>query len=100
MPKESQDWKEQTPAFYQFTEVGQELVGVLVAIGMIPIRDTEVKTYTVEHSPGNLAKFLGGVALDTIMENVQIGQEIKLQYTGKEKTAQGYQVKKFRLWTR
>ena len=97
---EKDGWREQTPEFYKFSEAGQELIGRMVATGSIPIRDTEVRTYTLEVAPGQNVRFLGGVGLDAIMETVPMGQEIKLLFTGLEKTSQGYMVKKFRLWVK
>ena len=100
MSENRKPWNEQTPEFYQFTTPEQELVGVLVSRGMVPMRDAEVLTYTLEVEPGKRVKFLGGVSLDSMMEPIEIGQEIRLIYGGKEKTSTGYQVKKFRLFTR
>ncbi len=91
-------YKERTPQFFQFKEEGDEIEGVLLGVSDTVVQENDTKRYTVQTVDG-LNAFLGGTQIDALLEGVEVGTQIKLQYTGTTKTASGRTLKQFRLWT-
>ena len=96
---EQKDWQEVSTDFYRFEKVGDTVQGVLVIKDIQQMRDTEVGRFEVELTEGGKRiAFLGGVALDRLMEHVSVGKQIKLVFQGKVKTTGGTEVKTFQLF--
>jgi len=93
-------WKEITPDFLSFDTKGQFLEGELVGYSELRIKNVPVKKWGIRKiSDGVVTGFLGGVALDPMLEAVPAGTVIKLEYDGSVKIAGGYSVKTFKLYT-
>jgi len=99
MTQNNEGWQEVTPEFYEFKEAGQELIGILSDKSVVNIRGTEVNRWTFNTKDG-MVSFLGGVALDPMLERIEPGTLVKLVFTGVQPTAKGTQVKTFRVFVK
>lgn len=92
-------WKEITPDFMSFTVKGQSIEGELLGYSELRIKEVPVKKWSIlKLSDGIATGFLGGVALDPMLEAVPTGTTIKLEYEGNVKLDSGYSVKQFKLY--
>ena len=92
-------WKEITPDFMSFETKGQSLEGELMPYTELRIKDVPVRKWGIKKlADGVVTAFLGGVALDPMLDAVSTGTVIKLEYDGSVKIAGGYNVKTFKLY--
>lgn len=91
------EWKERTARFVRFEKEGDTVEGVLTSIGQVEIRGEPINRYIFETQEGNVA-FLGSVQLDSLITTDDVGAIMRVIYQAREKTAQGYQVKLFKVY--
>ena len=97
--KEKEDkWKEVSIDFHQFTQDGDELIGELVDKDSLTIRDAEVGKYTLLLADGKKVAFLGGIQLDPLMADIDVGTKVRLSYLGRVPTSSGMKVKTFKVF--
>ena len=95
MPK----WREVTPEFYTFTEVGESIEGTLLVAGSVEINGADVSKYTVQRLEADeQVSFLGGKNLDGLMEQLKVGDTFKLEFQGVKRTRSNRNVKTFKLY--
>ncbi len=102
MPKQSKQqpndgFEEISIDFHRFEKENDMLEGEVVGKDTITIRDADVGKYTIQSPDGKRTAFLGGVQLDPLMEDVEVGDTIRLIFMGKQKTSGNTEVKTFKL---
>ena len=93
-------WKKASPDFVQFEEVGQHYAGKLISKGVVNFPNGDVGRYTLEDDEGNLIAFLGGAVIDRVLDTIEIGTDVYVEYTGDERTAANQTVRLFDVFTR
>lgn len=75
------------PDFFKFDNVGDEVVGKLVDVGVSD--QYKFGLYTVEQPDGSLLRFHGSAHLDSRMKQIQIGETILVKFMDLEKRPKG-----------
>ena len=86
-------WKEKTAEKISFSDKGMVITGKIVSVG--DAGRLEVKTYTMDTDDG-LITFLGNTVLDKVLPD-ELGQLVRIEYLGDQKSSGGYNVKQFKV---
>lgn len=97
------EWEEVVEAqseVFVFENAGDTLIGVLKDIKS-DVGENNSKLYKIEKSDGSLVAIWGSSVLDSKMSEIEIGQELRIVYGGKKKSANGNrQYKDFSLFSK
>lgn len=91
-------WREVSIDFHRFTKEDEELVGELIDKDTLTIRDAEVGKYTLLQADGKKVAFLGGIQIDPLMADIDIGSQVRIVHLGRVPTTSGMQVKTFKVF--
>lgn len=87
--------------FFQFNNPGDTLTGRLIGKDTTVMRGgNRIGKYTLIKKDGSRVAFLGSVKLDEQLKCVGNGQEVYIQYTGKEKLDGGNEMNTFRVFAK
>lgn len=111
MPKTERDWSEAPPAnaefedvtsdFVKFDEIDKAIEGFLIAKGSQTMRNGIVGKYEIERPDGaGIVSFHGTNDLDDKLARLDVGDYVRITYTGDTKTAAGQMMKQFRVQRR
>jgi hypothetical protein len=91
-------WEKKSAEKIEFSEKGMVVEGRL--LGLQRLERLGINSYTMsvvdENGEDSLIAFLGTTVLDRLLPD-EIGNLVRLTYTGEQKTSAGYKVKQFEV---
>lgn len=92
-------YKEKVSDKVTFDEEGMILEGVLKGCSHLDALNCKQWSIQLTGSPEeSVTTFLGTTVLDRLLEG-EVGNLVKIEYTGEGKTRQGRKIKQFRVWS-
>ena len=85
-------WRQIGERQVKFTNVGDSIEGELLSTEQSALG---VNYYHIEQESGEIVGTLGSIGLDRLMENVNVGDRVKIVYGGMVKTKGGQRFKNF-----
>jgi hypothetical protein len=87
--------------FFKFEKPGDAVEGMLISKDVISMKKgtviNDVGKYVVENDEGIRKSFLGGAVLDSTLAEIDLGNYIRVTFTGTRKSSNNMDVKQFKI---